>query len=84
MTNRKHKNNMWNENKFYHKTITIKETIKVHIIAHPKGLTKDINLTNNTSHKRHRQHIARNKHTWQNKNIMHVKNQIWYSFQKIS
>lgn len=63
MTNRKHKNNMWNENKFSHKTITIKETIKVHIIALHKALTKDINLTNNTSHKWHRQQTAHNKHT---------------------
>jgi hypothetical protein len=57
-----HKNHIQNENRFYPRAATTKETTKTHLIELYKGFAKNIDSTNSTTHRGHKEHTY-NKHT---------------------
>lgn len=47
---------MQNENRSFHGAATTKETTKTHLIEPHEGFTKDIDSTNNTTHRGHKEY----------------------------
>jgi hypothetical protein len=53
---------MTQKSRSYHRATTTKETTKAHLIEPYKGFAKDIDSTNGTTHRGHKEHTY-NKHT---------------------